>query len=268
MKALTFKNSSENDVPAIELGARTRPGSDQELNIPVIRIELDLVLVVVLPEAEGKSPGPRMRQQKSPRIDGLDVPIQISRRPDLALVPAALAAGGEVLALEDLVDDGSSVAGGDGGGGGAHCLEVGDGAGEEAAVEAEDDPTEGLGVGAGRGGGGGVAEGAVGEEGGGAEAEVDEDAVGDGGVRRRRGRRRRRKRGRGSLVIWEGWSCGEEEEEAAAREEKGKNSRVLRVLELVGRRSRRGEGEMGWFGRRRERGLGQRELGEEGGSEK
>lgn len=260
MKALTFKNSSENDVPAIELGARTRPGSDQELNIPVIRIELDLVLVVVLPEAEGKRPGPRMRQQKSPRIDGLDVPIQISRRPDLALVPAALAAGGEVLALKDLVDDGSSVAGGDGGGGGAHCLEVGDGAGEEAAVEAEDDPTEGLGVGAGRGGGGGVAEGAVGEEGGGAEAEVDEDAVGDGGVRRRRRR--------GSLVIWEGWSCREEEEEAAAREEKGKNIRVLRVLELVGRRSRRGEGEMGWFGRRRERGLGERELGEEGGSEK
>lgn len=75
--------------------------------------------------------------------------------------------------------------------GGAHGLEVGDGEGDELAVEAEDDAAEEEGVGA--EGGDVVGEGAVGAEVVGAETEVQVDAVGDCGVRRRRRRPRRRR---------------------------------------------------------------------------
>lgn len=130
---------------------------------------------------------------------------------ELPLVPQALSAAGEVLPGEELVDEGAAVGESSSGAANAHGLEVGDGAGEEPAVEAEDEAAEGAGIGAGRGV---VGDGAFGPEVARAEAQVEVDAVGHGGVRRRRRRRRSRRWG-----VGEGEGGGEEEE-GAAREER------------------------------------------------
>lgn len=133
---------------------------------------------------------------------------------ELPLVPQALSAAGEVLPGEELVDEGAAVGESSGGAANAHGLEVGDGAGEEPAVEAEDEAAEGAGIGAGRGV---VGDGAFGPEVARAEAQVEVDAVGHGGVWRRRRRRRRRRSRRWGVGEGEG---GGEEEEGAAREER------------------------------------------------
>lgn len=139
----------------------------------VIGIESDLLVIVVLGQAQRERSRPQVLQLERPRVDGLHVPHEVQWRPDLPLLPSALAAGDEELALNDLVDEGAAV-----GGGGAHGLEVGYGLGEELAVEAKDDAAEGLRVGA---GGEVGAQGAVGAEVAWAEAEVHVDALGDGG---------------------------------------------------------------------------------------
>lgn len=153
-----------------------------------------------------------MREHEGPGVDGLGVAWQFKRRSNLGFFAAALAAGEEELAGEDFVDEGVLVGGR--GGGRAQRLEVGDGEGDEVAVEAENKAAQGEGVGA-EWGGGGFGGGVVreGGGGGGAEAEVHEDSVSDGGVKWWRGCRR---------GWW--WSGGNgegrggEEEEGAAGE--------------------------------------------------
>lgn len=151
---------------------------------------------------------------------------------ELPLVPQALAAAGEVLPGEELVDEGAAVGGSAGGAADAHGLEVGGGAGEKPAVEAEDEAAEGAGVRAGRGV---VGDGAFGAEVARAEAQVEVDAVGHGGVRRRRRRQRRSRR----------WGVGEgegggKEEEGAPREERlvvggGGSDRTAAAAVVAGR---------------------------------
>lgn len=76
-----------------------------------------------------------MREHEGPGVDGLCVAWQFKWRSNLGFLAAALAAGEEELAGEDFVDEGVLVGGG--GGGWAYGLEVGDGEGDEVAVEAE-----------------------------------------------------------------------------------------------------------------------------------
>lgn len=119
-----------------------------------------------------------MGERKCPGIDGFCVARQIQRGLDLAFVPASLTAGEEVLAGEDLMNEGVLI--GRARGTNTHGLEVGDGDGDETAVEAEDNTTQRNGFGA--EGCNVVADGSVGEEVIGAEAEIHEKAVGDGGI--------------------------------------------------------------------------------------
>lgn len=160
-----------------------------------------------------------MRQQERPGINGLTIALEIERGAHFALLPAALAPSCEVLALQNLVDEGGFVGDARGGGTNTHGLKIGDSAREELAIEAENDAAKRHGIGTGVGG---VTECALWGEGGGAEGEVEEDAVSDGGVDRGRrrwgigtGRRRRWVRRRDNLVIGEGREgrgSGEEEE--------------------------------------------------------
>lgn len=169
----SFKHGTEDDVLVVEFRAWARTRRDQKLHIVVIGIEFDLLVVVVLGQAQRERPRSRVLQLERPRVDGLHVPREVRRRPDLPLLPSALAAGDEELALEDLVNEGAAV-----GGGGARGLEIGNSLGDKLAIEAEDDAAKGLGVGA---GGEVRAQGAVGAEVAWAEAEVHEDAFGDDG---------------------------------------------------------------------------------------
>ncbi|KAF7838886.1 Peptidyl-prolyl cis-trans isomerase CYP28, chloroplastic [Senna tora] len=143
-------------------------------------VELKLIFIVVLRQRKRENPGLRMRKRKCPRIDSFCVARQIQRRLNLAPVSPSLAAGKEVLAWEDFVNEGVLV--GRAGRSNAHGLEVRNRDGYEVTVQAEDNAAyrdgigaEGLNV---------VAEGSAGEEVVRAEAEIHEDAVGDGGVRR------------------------------------------------------------------------------------
>lgn len=117
-----------------------------------------------------------MSQLKRLGLNSLGVPGDEANGPPHVAGFIALVAGEEELTGEEFMDGCALV-----GGGGDHGLEVGDGDGDEVAVEAEDDPAQINRVGAEDGLLGGPA------EVGGAEVEVHEYAVGDGGVRRRHG---------------------------------------------------------------------------------
>jgi len=103
--SITFENCSKDNVLVIELGARPGSSGDQELNIPVFRIEFNIVVIVVFGERERNDAGTGMGEREGLGVDGLGVTGQVARRADLALVGAALAAGEEVLAGKDLVDE-------------------------------------------------------------------------------------------------------------------------------------------------------------------
>lgn len=138
----TFEHCAEDDVLVIEVGAWAGPRGDQELDVSVIRVELDVVFVVVLGEVEGEEAGAGMGQSKGLGIDGLGVSGETRGAADVAGL-VALVAGEEELAGEKLVDESALV-----GGGGAHGLEVGDGEGDVVAVQAEDEPAQRERVGA------------------------------------------------------------------------------------------------------------------------
>lgn len=86
-----------------------------------------------------------MPENKSPRIDGLNVSGQIQRRSDLAFVArtAALASSEEELSRKDFIDESTFVWTS------THGFKIGDGDGYEVAVEAEDEAAQRVGVWAG-----------------------------------------------------------------------------------------------------------------------
>lgn len=62
---LTLKNSAKNDVFVIQLRARTGARCDQELNIPVMRIKLDVGVIIILRQAQRNNTTSGMLQQES-----------------------------------------------------------------------------------------------------------------------------------------------------------------------------------------------------------
>lgn len=60
-----MKNSAKNDVFVIQLRARTGASSDQELNIPIMRIKLDVGVIVILRQAQRNNTTSGMPQQES-----------------------------------------------------------------------------------------------------------------------------------------------------------------------------------------------------------
>lgn len=138
----TFEHGSKDNVLIIELGARPGPSGDQEFHVPVRRVKLDFVVVVVFGERERNDAGSRMREREGLGVDGFGVARQVVRRPDLALVGAALAAGEEVLAGKDPVDEGVLVGGRGGVEAQTHGFKVGDCDGNEVPVEAQYDAAQ------------------------------------------------------------------------------------------------------------------------------
>ncbi|KAF1892471.1 hypothetical protein Lal_00010937 [Lupinus albus] len=119
-------------------------------------LAVTVLLIILGRKRKRNDTRPRMREKKRIRIHRFSVSRQFMWWSDFALVRAALAAGEEVLAGEDFVNESVLVT-----------------------VEAENDAAEEGGIGAESGEG--VAEGAGGVGGIGAETEVNEEAVGDGG---------------------------------------------------------------------------------------
>lgn len=115
--------------------ARPRSGGDQELHIPIVGVELDFILVIILRQTQRNNACTGMREHEGLGVDGFGVTRQVKGRANLGFVAAALATGKEELAGEDFVDKGVLVGGG---GGRTHGLEIGDGDGDEVAIEAED----------------------------------------------------------------------------------------------------------------------------------
>ncbi|CAI0388661.1 unnamed protein product, partial [Linum tenue] len=142
------------------------------------------VLIIVLRQAQRQNTGLRVGEPKGLGIDGLDVSRQVSGGSDLAQFPPPLPSGEEELTREHLVDEGVLV-----GRRIDHGFEIGDGSGNQVAVEAEDKAAEEERLGAERGDS--VGDGAVRFGVGRADGEVHEDSVGHRGVwwRRRRWRK-------------------------------------------------------------------------------
>lgn len=103
----------------------------------VIGAELEIIIIVIFGQAQGNDAGPGVVQRKRLGIHGLGVPNELHGRLHIAFIPAALAARHEELARQQFLDQSALVGGARGAD--AHGLEVGDGDGDEVAVEAEHD---------------------------------------------------------------------------------------------------------------------------------
>lgn len=101
---MTLKHRAEHNILAIKLRAGARPSSDQEFDVMVIRVELQIVVIVVFGQAQGNDAGPGVLQQKGLGFNSLGVSNQLHRRLNLSFVAAPLPARHEELAREYFLD--------------------------------------------------------------------------------------------------------------------------------------------------------------------
>ncbi|KAL0906263.1 hypothetical protein M5K25_024741 [Dendrobium thyrsiflorum] len=100
---LAFKHCSKYNILVIKLWAWSWPGRHQEFNIPIIRIELDFLVIVILRQAKRKYPRPGMLQLKRLGIDRVHISRQRLKSIKTRSVTATETSAGE-SALDKAAD--------------------------------------------------------------------------------------------------------------------------------------------------------------------